>query len=126
VSTTSHENGNFMVLIDDRSITSSIFDGPSNGNIVDIGPQVGGVQYSEAIGIEGGINNYVRAGNLSCNSVQINGAVYITSSSQWTVDPVSSGNRIDIASLNETGGGGSLSILLNASGNIIYSGKVSG
>jgi hypothetical protein len=88
----SHEDGNIMLFIDDRSSNLDFLNGPSLNNTALLGPPVGASIYYTGVDIEGGSdNNVVRAGRIKGSLT----GVLITSSGQWTTDPTTSGNFVE-------------------------------
>lgn len=91
INTVSHDDGSYMLILDDRSNEFYRYDGSSSNNQVTLGPQIGG-GYWGGVTIEGGSSgNTVRVPSFKCSNL----GIFLDTSGQWTTDPNMTNNRVD-------------------------------
>jgi hypothetical protein len=105
IRSTTHENGNFMILIDDRSAEFNRLSGPSNDNEVVVGVQEGPEKYNSGVGVEGySSRNRITVGRISVNGTSSNAGLYVDATNQWPSDiPIPTGNRFFFAAISSLG-----------------------
>lgn len=105
IRSSSHADGNFMVLIDDRSASFSRLSGASNDNQVIVGPQLGANKYNSGVGIEGySSRNSITVGKILVTGTAPNAALYVDATSQWpTAAPIPSDNRFTFDTISSDG-----------------------
>lgn len=105
IRSSSHQDGNYMVLVDDRSSDFNRLSGASNENDVRIGPQQGPEKYTSGVGIEGySSRNQVTVGRISVTGTASNAGLYVDATSQWPcATPVPAANRFTFKTISSTG-----------------------
>jgi hypothetical protein len=105
IRSSTHQDGNYMVLIDDRSEDFNRLSGASSENDVQVGRQEGSEKYTSGIGIEGySSRNKVAVGRLSVTGIGSNAGLYVDATSQWpSATPVPTGNHFTFKAISSMG-----------------------
>ena len=105
VRSSSHADGNYMVLIDDRSNDFDRLSGGSNDNQVVVGVQLGSERYSSGVGVEGySSGNLITVGRISVTGTASNAGLYVDGSGQWpSATPVPTRNHFSFISVSSAG-----------------------
>jgi hypothetical protein len=95
IRSSSHQDGNYMVLVDDRSSDFNRLSGASNENDVRVGLQHGSEKYTSGVGTEGySSRNQVTVGRISVMGTASNAGLYVDATSQWpSATPVPAANH---------------------------------
>ncbi len=122
VRTSSHDDGDSTIVIDDRSNIVTRFAGGSNDNKVDLGGVSGDTVpiYTNVIDIEGfSSGNRVTTAHIVGLAGGL-GTLTIVPSSQWTTAPVPKSNVILFSQVDN----GNISVSVNGQGNILMGGQI--
>jgi hypothetical protein len=105
IRSSSHQEGNYMVLVDDRSDDFNRLSGASSENDVRVGPQEGPEKYTSGVGVEGySSTNKVTVGRISVRGTASNGGLYVDATSQWpSATPVPTGNHFTFRAISSMG-----------------------
>jgi len=105
IRSSTHQDGNYMVLIDDRSDDFNRLSGASSENDVRVGRQEGPEKYTSGVGIEGySSRNKVTVGRISVTGTGSNAGLYVDATSQWpSATPVPAGNYFTFKSISSVG-----------------------
>jgi hypothetical protein len=105
VRSSSHADGNYMVLIDDRSDDFDRLSGGSNDNKVEVGPQQGLEKYNSGVGVEGySSKNSIAVGRISVIGTSSNAGLYVDATSQWpSATPIPTGNHFAFTTISSVG-----------------------
>jgi hypothetical protein len=105
IRSSTHQDGNYMILIDDRSEDFNRLSGASSENDVQVGRQEGSEKYTSGIGIEGySSRNKVAVGRLSVTGIGSNAGLYVDATSQWpSATPVPTGNHFTFKAISSMG-----------------------
>jgi hypothetical protein len=105
IRSSTHQDGNYMVLVDDRSSDFNRLSGASNENDVRVGIQQGSEKYTSGVGIEGySSRNQVMVGRISVTGTASNAGLYVDATSQWpSATPVPATNHFTFTAISSTG-----------------------
>jgi hypothetical protein len=100
-----HQDGNYMVLVDDRSSDFNRLSGASSENDVRVGRQEGAEKYMSGVGIEGySSRNQVMVGRISVTGTASNAGLYVDATSQWpSATPVPTANHFTFKAISSMG-----------------------
>jgi hypothetical protein len=105
IRSSTHQDGNYMVLVDDRSADFNRLSGASNENDVRVGRQEGPEKYTSGVGIEGySSRNKVTVGRISVTGTASNAGLYVAATSQWpSAIPNPTGNHFTFKAISSVG-----------------------
>jgi len=105
IRSSTHQDGNYMVLVDDRSADFNRLSGASNENDVRVGRQEGPEKYTSGVGIEGySSRNKVTVGRISVTGTASNAGLYVDATSQWpSAIPNPTGNHFTFKAISSVG-----------------------
>jgi len=105
IRSSTHQDGNYMVLVDDRSEDFNRLSGASSENDVRVGRQEGPEKYTSGVGIEGySSRNKVTVGRISVTGTASNAGLYVDATSQWpSAVPVPTGNHFTFKAISSMG-----------------------
>jgi len=105
IRSSTHQDGNYMVLVDDRSSDFNRLSGASSENDVRVGRQEGAEKYTSGVGIEGySSRNQVTVGRISVTGTASNAGLYVDATSQWpSATPVPTANHFTFRAISSMG-----------------------
>jgi hypothetical protein len=105
IRSSTHQDGNYMVLVDDRSSDFNRLSGASSENDVRVGRQEGAEKYTSGVGIEGySSRNRVMVGRISVTGTASNAGLYVDATSQWpSATPVPTANHFTFKAISSMG-----------------------